>query len=614
MSRRKILLSWSGGKDGAWALHLLRSHEDLAVRYEVAGLLTTVDRHFGRMAMHSSRVASKYIVATMSNAMASCMPTSSRRESPLLSKCMKLTRSLVAMALALAMGVAHTPAMRAQTLAHRNWAGSGMSSESWWRSAVFYRIQPAGFQDSTGSGEGDLKGIAERMRYIRSLGVDAIVLLPPFDANDSAGFDALLSAASDSRVRVIVGVRNDPAINPVAAGRAWLSRGAAGIELEANIESANPALISDTLTALHNAAKSYPGERVIIASVTTPVAAQLRGQRGAGADLLSVDIDSVARKDNSPAALASSLRQSLLSAQAITPPPAPLLFSDDNTRSATVFAPAQANESKDRTLGLNATIAAMLLTSQAGAAALLYGQELGIESTDAVARMQWTPTNITPATWKPEDNRASEEAEEAAAHPAPPPPPKPAYNPNAYGSFVPYVPPVRKPTGPAAFDPNTLRGFSTKSFSDDGKPAAAPVATNNARDPFIAATIDATRSVALEERDEHSLLNLYQRLIVLHHGYPVLRSGSLKVFDHDAQNALVWVRLPSAGMPGAQPIVVVCNLGNTPLTLSLTDDLKSLRLRFLAMRRLASSPASLFESVSHVSLPPHAVYVGELYR
>ena len=35
---RPILLSWSSGKDSAWALHLLRRRDDL----EVVGLVTTV--------------------------------------------------------------------------------------------------------------------------------------------------------------------------------------------------------------------------------------------------------------------------------------------------------------------------------------------------------------------------------------------------------------------------------------------------------------------------------------------------------------------------------------------------------------------------------------------
>jgi uncharacterized protein (TIGR00290 family) len=48
---KNILLSWSSGKDSAWALHLLRSEG----RYEVAGLLTTFNSAFDRVAMHSTR-------------------------------------------------------------------------------------------------------------------------------------------------------------------------------------------------------------------------------------------------------------------------------------------------------------------------------------------------------------------------------------------------------------------------------------------------------------------------------------------------------------------------------------------------------------------------------
>jgi uncharacterized protein (TIGR00290 family) len=51
MASKPILLSWSGGKDSAWALHLLQQQQD----YEVIGLLTTINQHFGRVAMHGFR-------------------------------------------------------------------------------------------------------------------------------------------------------------------------------------------------------------------------------------------------------------------------------------------------------------------------------------------------------------------------------------------------------------------------------------------------------------------------------------------------------------------------------------------------------------------------------
>ena len=45
------LVSWSSGKDSAWSLHLLQRNPE----YEVAGLLTTLNAAFDRVAMHSTR-------------------------------------------------------------------------------------------------------------------------------------------------------------------------------------------------------------------------------------------------------------------------------------------------------------------------------------------------------------------------------------------------------------------------------------------------------------------------------------------------------------------------------------------------------------------------------
>ena len=50
--KRKTLLSWSSGKDSAWALHVLQ--QDPAI--ELSGLFTTVNKEFNRVAMHGVRV------------------------------------------------------------------------------------------------------------------------------------------------------------------------------------------------------------------------------------------------------------------------------------------------------------------------------------------------------------------------------------------------------------------------------------------------------------------------------------------------------------------------------------------------------------------------------
>lgn len=51
MLKPKVLLSWSSGKDSAWALHVLRQQNAV----EVVGLLTTMNERFQRVAMHSTR-------------------------------------------------------------------------------------------------------------------------------------------------------------------------------------------------------------------------------------------------------------------------------------------------------------------------------------------------------------------------------------------------------------------------------------------------------------------------------------------------------------------------------------------------------------------------------
>ncbi len=50
-SRKSVLLSWSSGKDSAWALHVLRQRDGL----DVVGLLTAFNGTFDRVAMHAVR-------------------------------------------------------------------------------------------------------------------------------------------------------------------------------------------------------------------------------------------------------------------------------------------------------------------------------------------------------------------------------------------------------------------------------------------------------------------------------------------------------------------------------------------------------------------------------
>ena len=50
-SQVATLVSWSSGKDSAWALHVLQQSDE----YKIVGLLTTLNGVFDRVAMHSTR-------------------------------------------------------------------------------------------------------------------------------------------------------------------------------------------------------------------------------------------------------------------------------------------------------------------------------------------------------------------------------------------------------------------------------------------------------------------------------------------------------------------------------------------------------------------------------
>lgn len=49
----KCIVSWSSGKDSAWLVHVLRSHDDV----EIGALMTTINEPAQRVAMHAVRVA-----------------------------------------------------------------------------------------------------------------------------------------------------------------------------------------------------------------------------------------------------------------------------------------------------------------------------------------------------------------------------------------------------------------------------------------------------------------------------------------------------------------------------------------------------------------------------
>lgn len=62
--------------------------------------------------------------------------------------------------------------------------------KKWWKEGVVYQIYPRSFKDSNGDGVGDIRGIIEKLDYLKELGVDIIWLNPIYKSpNDDNGYD-----------------------------------------------------------------------------------------------------------------------------------------------------------------------------------------------------------------------------------------------------------------------------------------------------------------------------------------------------------------------------------------------------------------------------------------
>lgn len=109
----------------------------------------------------------------------------------------------------------------------------------WWKEAVGYQIYPKSFKDTNGDGIGDIKGIVEKLPYLKELGIDFIWICPfypspmkdnGYDVADYYGIDPcfgtmedmelLLKKAGESGIRVII----DMVLNHSSDQHKWFQR------------------------------------------------------------------------------------------------------------------------------------------------------------------------------------------------------------------------------------------------------------------------------------------------------------------------------------------------------------------------------------------------------
>jgi oligo-1,6-glucosidase len=78
----------------------------------------------------------------------------------------------------------------AQSKLSNNPAFANVPNRQWWKEAIIYQLYPRSFKDSDGDGLGDIKGIIEKLDYIKDLGVTAVWINPIFESpNVDNGYD-----------------------------------------------------------------------------------------------------------------------------------------------------------------------------------------------------------------------------------------------------------------------------------------------------------------------------------------------------------------------------------------------------------------------------------------
>ncbi|MGA7158397.1 MAG: hypothetical protein WBY53_16235 [Acidobacteriaceae bacterium] len=500
---------------------------------------------------------------------------------------------------------------RAQVLAQKNWAGSGVTVELWWKRAVFYRVDPTRFQDSNGDGWGDLEGLDQRLMYLQTLGVDALILrttpevattatkaaakavaLEP-TAEVSSAFDTLVRDAIGRHIRVLVEL-GAPASQQADAqylemARAWLNQGAAGIYVPTQaLEKVDGAEhIALLLQQLRSLTDGFPGERVLLADAPAVPDEEIEDALAKNAQL-TASTPLGALENGAPPTVAG-LRTAWMadlgqgSDSAVNVPQKSTVVTKKVKRTVVrhgrkrVITETVRVWSRPRSVERSAArsgvqgVANPLLVSVRVPMMKNAAQQMAMERALAVMMLASKSAVLLEYGQELGLDRAGKNAPLMQWTPTnltrkpPPPVEKPAPPPvSQYKGFLPWV----KPLPRRLFPPPVMPVVEESDKPTPVDPALLPGFTAGNFDAALAAPNGATANVAVEDYPDGSLLNLYRQLIALHHDNATVRSGSMEVLNHDDQDSLVWVRRAPASSRTSTTVVVACNLSDRPLVLS----------------------------------------------
>lgn len=111
-----------------------------------------------------------------------------------------------------------------------------MMKNEWWKKSVVYQIYPKSFYDSNGDGIGDIKGITNKLYYLKNLGIDIIWICPIYKSPMKDGgydiadykaidpmfgnledMDELIKKADDMGIKILM----DLVVNHTSSEHEW---------------------------------------------------------------------------------------------------------------------------------------------------------------------------------------------------------------------------------------------------------------------------------------------------------------------------------------------------------------------------------------------------------
>jgi len=546
--------------------------------------------------------------------------------------------------------------------------GPSQAKDHWWKHAVIYEVYPRSFQDSNGDGIGDLNGIISRLDYLHDLGVDAIWITPlypspqvdfGYDISDYlavdpqfgtfSDFDELIAEAKKRKIRVILDFvpnhtsdqhpwfrasrtsRNDPkrdwyiwrdgkapgqppnnwlswfghsawAFDPTSGQyyyhyfypqqpdlnwrnpevraamfdvlRFWLRRGVDGFRLDAVSRLFEDSELRDDPVLPGTNAYGDPNIQHKYTDNLPEVHEILRDFRKV-----------VSEFPGDPVLISEADEPNISELTKMYGPqgdeiqlPMDFQVADVNRLSAPVFRQlfkeVEQNASSDQPYiffsnhdqprqwdrygdgihndAIARLMAALLLTTQA-TPQMYYGEEIGMRTTPP-RRREDVRDPIGKLGWPEEKGRDGERT-------------------------------------PMQWDSSVNAGFTTGT-------------------PWLPVPESANRyNVEVEKRDPESLLNFYKRLISLRRSRPALRVGSYVALNPEDENVFSYLRKTE---DGRHAIIVALNM--SPAAHAVSFDLASLGYVGASLHSLLVSPSRALgpESSDSLSLPPYAVFIGEI--